>query len=245
MIERRRQEVRTAQTQQALCQATIECLVEYGYAGTTTRMVADRAGVSRGAQTHHYPTKHELVVAAIEQLFADQAQVFINAFEMVPQEERTFRRAIDELWNIVSGPAYAATLEVIVAGRTDDELRAVVHGVAVGLERTVLDLFMWFAPEIDDPEVARRVADVALTLVQGAAVSRYGGFGNPDEVIELVRLLANPAVTAIAALSASTPTHASQTRSARSAIAPDPQPGQSPARPAGRAAEVPPASETT
>jgi len=89
------------------------------------------------------------------------------------------------------------------------------------------------------------VADVALTLVQGAAVSRYGGFGNPDEVIELVRLLANPAVTAIAALSASTPTHASQTRSARSAIAPDPQPGQSPARPAGRAAEVPPASETT
>ena len=201
MIERRSQEERAASTQQALLQATIECLVEYGYAGTTTRMVADRAGVSRGAQTHHYPTKHELVVAAIEQLFSDQAEVFAKAFEMVPQSERTFSRAIDELWDIVSGPAYAATLEVVVAGRTDDELRAVVHGVAAGLERTVLDLFMWFAPEIEDPDVARRVTDVALTLVQGAAVSRYGGFGNPDEVIELVRLLANPAVAAIGSMS--------------------------------------------
>lgn len=201
MIERRSQEERAASTQQALLQATIECLVEYGYAGTTTRMVADRAGVSRGAQTHHYPTKHELVVAAIEQLFSDQAEVFAKAFEMVPQSERTFSRAIDELWDIVSGPAYAATLEVVVAGRTDDELRAVVHGVAAGLERTVLDLFMWFAPEIEDPDVARRVTDVALTLVQGAAVSRYGGFGSPDEVIELVRLLANPAVAAIGSMS--------------------------------------------
>lgn len=197
MAVRRSQEDRTASTQAALLRATVDCLVEYGYAGTTTRLVADRAGVSRGAQTHHYPTKRHLVIAAIEQLFDDQARGFAEAFELVPASERTFERAIDALWEIATGPAYAAVLELVVAARTDDELRAVLHGVAAGLEATVVDLLMWFAPEIDDPEVARRVVGLAFTLIQGAAVSRYGGFGRPDEVIALARSLARPAVTAL------------------------------------------------
>lgn len=201
MRERRSQEDRTASTQRALLQATIDCLVEYGYAGTTTRLVADRAGVSRGAQSHHYATKRDLVVAAIEALFDEQARRFAEAFEVVPRSERTLSRAVDALWAIVSGPAYAATLEVIVAGRTDEELRVVIHGVAARLERTVVELLMWFAPEIDDADVARRVVDLAMTLVQGAAVSRYGGFGHPDEVIALMRALAGAAVVTVAATS--------------------------------------------
>lgn len=210
MRERRSQVDRTASTQRALLQATIDCLVEFGYAGTTTRLVAERAGVSRGAQTHHYATKRDLVVAAIEQLFDDQARRFAEAFEQVPQSERTFGRAIDALWAIVTGPVYAATLEVIVAGRTDDELRVVIHGVAARLERTVVELLMWFAPEIDDADVARRVVDLALTLVQGAAVSRYGGFGQPDDVIALSRALAGPAVAALASTPQLSPAHMSK-----------------------------------
>ena len=62
--------------------------------------VADRANVSRGAQTHHYATKHELVVAAIEHLFDEQARRFVSAFEAIPPEARTLGRAIDELWAI-------------------------------------------------------------------------------------------------------------------------------------------------
>ena len=31
-------------------EATVECLVELGWAGTTTTIVSERAGVSRGAQ---------------------------------------------------------------------------------------------------------------------------------------------------------------------------------------------------
>lgn len=210
MRERRSQVDRTASTQRALLQATIDCLVEFGYAGTTTRLVAERAGVSRGAQTHHYATKRDLVVAAIEQLFDDQARRFAEAFEQVPPSERTFGRAIDALWAIVTGPVYAATLEVIVAGRTDDELRVVIHGVAARLESTVVELLMWFAPEIDDADVARRVVDLALTLVQGAAVSRYGGFGQPDEVIALARALAGPAVATLASTSQLSPAHMSK-----------------------------------
>ncbi|MDT5024109.1 MAG: hypothetical protein QOE61_535, partial [Micromonosporaceae bacterium] len=53
---RRTQEQRSAEMRVRLLDATIECLVEYGYAGTTTPRVAEKAGVTRGAQVHHFPS---------------------------------------------------------------------------------------------------------------------------------------------------------------------------------------------
>jgi len=186
-VARRTQEDRSAATQAALLDATVDCLVEYGYAGTTTRLVADRADVSRGAQTHHFPTKRDLVVAAVEHLFDARAREFTTAFEGVPPQQRSLERAIDALWTIVSGPSYAAILEVLVAARTDDELRAVVHGVASALEQNVAELLMWFSPDIDDIDQARRIVDIAFTFVQGAAVSHLGGFGDSDAVIDYAK----------------------------------------------------------
>lgn len=195
----RTQDDRSAATQLALLDATIDCLVEYGYAGTTTRLVADRAAVSRGAQTHHYPTKRDLVVAAVEHLFDAHAIRFTEAFRQVPPDERTLDRAVNALWEIISGPAFAAVLEVVVAARTDDELRTIVHGVAASLRSTVIDLLQWFAPDITDRDVAGRIIDLAFTLVQGAAVSRLEGFGDPEEVIRSATTLAGQVTTIVTA----------------------------------------------
>ena len=46
---------------QRLLEACVECLVERGWSGTSTTLVSQRAGVSRGAQLHHFPTKNDLV----------------------------------------------------------------------------------------------------------------------------------------------------------------------------------------
>ncbi len=59
---------RTRLMRARLLDATVELLVERGFAGTTTTLVSERAGVSRGAQLHHFPTKNDLVVAAVEHL---------------------------------------------------------------------------------------------------------------------------------------------------------------------------------
>lgn len=189
-MERRTQELRSNETQNALLDATVECLVDLGYAGTTTRVVAERAGVSRGAQSHHYPTKGSLVVAAVEHLFDTLANRFVETFEAVDPSERTLDRAIGELWELVRGRTYAAVLEVIVAGRTDPELQVVVHGVAARLEQTVLDLVQKFFPDLGDPELARSVVNLGFTIVQGAAVSGYAGFGDPELTIRQLRQLA-------------------------------------------------------
>lgn len=188
---RRSQAQRRSDAQSALLDATIECLVELGYSGTTTRIVAERAKVTRGAQTHYYPTKSDLVVASVEHLFDQVASQFRTTFAEISPEQRTFENAVDELWTIVSGSTYAAVLEVIVAARTDPELRVVVHGVAARLEQTVIDILRQFFPDIEDLEVARTIVNLAFTIVQGAAVSGYAGFGDPAQTINQLRLLAS------------------------------------------------------
>src|SRR5690606_192254 len=68
------QQQRSAATQRRLLDATGECLVEYGWSGITTTLIAQRAGVSRGAQLHHCPTKAELVLAAVTHLAERRAE---------------------------------------------------------------------------------------------------------------------------------------------------------------------------
>jgi hypothetical protein len=94
------------------------------------------------------------------------------------------------LWEIVSGPSYAAVLEVTVAARTDEELRVVVHGMSAVLEHTVVGLLREFFPAIADERVAHTIIDVGFTFVQGAAVSAYAGYGDPERTIRLVKKLA-------------------------------------------------------
>ncbi len=75
-----------------LLEATVDCLVERGFAGTTTTLVSERAGVSRGAQLHHFPTKNDLVVAAVEHVTMLRAEELRTAVAGVPPGERRTRR---------------------------------------------------------------------------------------------------------------------------------------------------------
>ena len=86
---------RTRAMRRRLLEATVECLVELGWAGTTTTVVSERAGVSRGAQLHHFPSKQELVVAAVEHLSERRREVIAASAANLPTKGRT--RAILEV----------------------------------------------------------------------------------------------------------------------------------------------------
>jgi AcrR family transcriptional regulator len=64
----RTQQQRREETRRALLDAAVESLIEVGFARTTTLEVQRRAGVSRGALLHHFPSKAELLVAAVAHL---------------------------------------------------------------------------------------------------------------------------------------------------------------------------------
>ena len=114
-----------------LLEATVECLVEHGWAGTSTTLVSQRAGVSRGAQLHHFPTKNDLVLAAVEHVTLAREDD-LDVLGRAGSPGRT-RAVLDELAALYTGPLFTAALELWVAARTDPAL----HEAVVGLEARV------------------------------------------------------------------------------------------------------------
>ena len=113
-----------------LLEATIDCLYEVGYSRTTTIEVAARAGVSRGAQLHHFPTKKRLVTVAVRHLLTKRLEEFRDAFATLPQGSDKYSAVIDILWEKTSNRAFYAWLELVVAARTDASLRKTVVEIA-------------------------------------------------------------------------------------------------------------------
>lgn len=75
MTERIPQQERSRITREGLLRAAVDVLAEQGWAAATVATVAARAGVSRGAAQHHFPTRGALVTATLEQIFADLTAV--------------------------------------------------------------------------------------------------------------------------------------------------------------------------
>jgi AcrR family transcriptional regulator len=102
-------------------EATVDCLVEVGFGRTSTTLVSERAGVSRGAQLHHFPTKNALVVAAVEHLTEVRGAELSAAAAAVPPAHRT-RDVLRMLGDHFASPVFVAALELWVAARTDPVL---------------------------------------------------------------------------------------------------------------------------
>src|ERR1700752_5195768 len=126
---RRTRAERTAAMRTRLLDATIECLVTYGYAGTTTPRVAELAGVTRGAQIHHFRSKEDLVVAAIEHLAQQRAQGAIRELGRVKASPDPISKVLDFLLEAHQGPMFVAALELWVAARTDPVLASQIERV--------------------------------------------------------------------------------------------------------------------
>lgn len=114
-------------------EATVECLAERGWSGTTTTLVSQRAGVSRGAQLHHFPTRNDLVLAAVDHLSAIRDDEYRAAVAgLSPSGDRT-RAVLTVLGEQFSGPLFVAALELWVAARTDPAL----HDSVTALEQRI------------------------------------------------------------------------------------------------------------
>jgi AcrR family transcriptional regulator len=150
----RTQEQRRAQTQARLLDATMECLAELGWSGTSTTEVARRAGVSRGAQQHHYPTKMLLVAAALEHLLERQRLAYERAFAELPAERRNIEGALDLLWESFRQAPSLALMELAMAARTDESLRGLSIGINERVVQVILETFLRLFPASVDEEVA-------------------------------------------------------------------------------------------
>ena len=154
-----------------LLEATVECLVERGFAGTSTTLVSERAGVSRGAQLHHFPTKNALVVAAVEHLTDVRRAELAAAARALPTGPRRTRAVLQMLADHFTSPVFTAALELWVAARSDETLLAAVAPLEqrVGRETHRLTVELLGADE-SRPGV-RELVQATLDLVRGLGLA--------------------------------------------------------------------------
>lgn len=75
----RKQQQRSVVTQQKLLNAAIEAFSENGFKGTSTRDIAERAGVHHPLITYHFKNKDQLWRAAAQHIFGDFSQSLANS----------------------------------------------------------------------------------------------------------------------------------------------------------------------
>ena len=168
--KRRTQAERSAATREALLDATIECLVRDGYAGTTTSRVALRAGVSRGAHLHHFQTRNALIAAALQQLAAKRHAEALAAADRLPAGPERLPAALDIIWSFYASQLFQAALDLWSAARTDPELRAQLVPIERDLDRQTIELVRRMFPEIAARRDFEPLVEMSIATARGLSL---------------------------------------------------------------------------
>jgi AcrR family transcriptional regulator len=164
---RRNQAERSAATREALLDATIACLVEEGYAKTTTTRVAERAGVSRGAHLHHFQTRGALVAAAVEHLARRRGDELLAAADELPAGRERTAAALDLLWASYANPLFQGALDLWTHARTDPELRERLVAVERALDRQTIEIARRVFRDAAGRPDFERLLEMSIATIRG------------------------------------------------------------------------------
>ncbi|HLN76246.1 MAG TPA: TetR/AcrR family transcriptional regulator [Nocardioidaceae bacterium] len=165
------QEERTRAMRQRLLEATVDLLVERGWSGTTTTLVSKRAGVSRGAQLHHFPTKNDLVLAAVAHLSDVRGRELADAATNLPSGRRRTRAVLEMLADHFTSPVFTAALELWVAARTDPQLLAALAPLEQRIGREIHRRTVELLGVDERQPGVRELVQATLDLVRGLGLA--------------------------------------------------------------------------
>jgi AcrR family transcriptional regulator len=165
------QEERSRAMRARLMEATIECLVERGFGGTSTTLVSELAGVSRGAQLHHFPTKNDLVVAAVTHLTEVRGAELATAAAAVADGPHRTRDVLRMLGDHFSSPVFTAALELWVAARTDATLLEAVAPLELKIGRETHRMTVDLLGADESRPGVRELVQATLDLVRGLGLA--------------------------------------------------------------------------
>lgn len=182
---------RAETTRRRLLDATVEALVECGYAGTSTQEVCRRANVSRGTLLHHFPTREVLLVAAMDHVLHDRVAGFVAA-RQAEGGVKGIRDLVERMWEQWQGPALIAWLELAVAARTNPAIKEPMQQTMLQFDDAVLQAFRDLRPVGELPEPLETIAPFfTFALLNGLAVGQsYETPGRSTPVLELLITLA-------------------------------------------------------
>jgi AcrR family transcriptional regulator len=164
---------KSASTRNLIVESAIACFVELGYAGTTTTAIATKAGLSRGAMLHHFPSKIDIVRAAVEQLHSKRLKAFRRAMgRPVPEDADRVMLGVKAFWDHVRHPMFVAFFELSVASRTDPELASILRPTQAAFDKEWYQTAQEVFPEWEGRGEKFEIAlDLTRYVMEGMAIS--------------------------------------------------------------------------
>ena len=178
------QQTKSEQTRTLILDAAVICFYELGYASTTTDNIAKQAGVSRGAMLHHFPTRFDLIKAAVLHINQKRLARFSEEETKTQQgaEHSRIEEGIDTYWSELNTPAFVVFHELKVAARTDKELEKVLIPALKEFDQAFYEAVCQIFPDLALSEAFVRGNYLTQYLLEGmAAAKMIDGAPVPDK----------------------------------------------------------------
>lgn len=164
------QQQRSRRTRERLLRSAIDALATDGWTAATVAAVAERAGVSRGAAQHHFPTREALITATLEQIFDDLTHTAVTVDHDVSDDDRV-RAAVQAAVDAYTGTQFKAALQVWAAAASDSALRELILPMEAKFARAAHRMTLAILdPSGSDPR-AHRAAQLTLDLARGLGLA--------------------------------------------------------------------------
>lgn len=186
----RTQAERTATTRAIILEAAVTCLCDVGYGATTTILVAQTAGVSRGAMLHHFPSKRDLIFAVAAHAIDHNRKAMEDSSATVADPVERYASLPERRWAIATEPQSIALLEIIVGARSDpavaEHFMSFGQDLLRGRNRRLREQAEAAGAQFDDQE--RAVSRAIAFAIRGMTIEKQldPGF-DPAPVLEVLR----------------------------------------------------------
>jgi AcrR family transcriptional regulator len=170
-VTREPKQDRSRATRLRLLEASIDCLAELGWAATTVGVVAERAGVSRGATQHHFPTREDLITAALEFMFDSRMERARDENPDLPVGTTRTEAVVTRLMDQYTSNLFKAALQVWTAAAADPELRARIVPLEERFGRVAHRVAVEQLGADDSDPVVHRMVQATLDLGRGLGLA--------------------------------------------------------------------------
>ena len=184
----RTQQQRSEETIARLLDASIDTIIEFGYARTSAALIAKRAQMSDGALFRHFPTMRDLMAATLREAGRRQLELYASRIAQIPADTPSSEAVLPIMRDITCNSTNEVIYELAVAARTDEKLRATLKDELETFDKKISDAAK-ATPSADElkaigEENFEALVTVLINTFDGAAIFRYLGRQTQTQVEE-------------------------------------------------------------